>query len=103
MHDEQRSGIRASTRDVDEVNGDTPDPRHELGQRVQRGFVPPPVVAVAPVVDERSQIGQARAESPLEAMNLVGPSYPRQALAQVGEDGGVYRVENGATAAMDLW
>jgi hypothetical protein len=35
-------------------------------------------------------------------MNLVGPSYPREALAQVGEDGGVYRDRERRNGGMDL-
>src|SRR5262245_7640761 len=57
MRHDQRQGVGMPRANVDEVDVDAVDSGLELRQRVQPGFSLSPVVAAAPVLDQRLQLG----------------------------------------------
>ena len=68
---------------VDEVEIDATDRHLELTKGIQLRFVPPPVVAVAPVGAEMLQVGGIGAVVPRCARNPVWPTRARQPIAKI--------------------
>ena len=56
MRHDQRQGVRMTRADVNEVDVDAVDRRHELRQGVELGLGLSPVVAGAPILDERLEL-----------------------------------------------
>ena len=71
--------------DVDEVNVDAVDRRHELRQGVELRFGLPPVVVRAPVAHELLQLRELHALRLVGDGLLVGPARRRNAPAKIDE------------------
>src|SRR5947199_9796284 len=71
--------------DMDEVNVEPVDLRHELRQGIQLRLRLPPVVARPPVAYERLDLRQLRALGPIRDRLPVGPPRSHDALAEVEE------------------
>jgi hypothetical protein len=80
---EQRQGVLVGRADVGELDVEPVDLGDELGQCVQRGFGLAPVVAAAPVLDERAELGQLDPLGPVVDRLPVRPPRGRDAPAQV--------------------
>jgi len=79
--------VMTSGKLVDQVDLQASDLGAELLELVQAGLVRAPVVAIAPVGDELSYVGEVRAVSPSRARHLVRKARARQPLPQIGEVG----------------
>ena len=86
--------------DVDEVNVDPVDRRHELRQGIELRLRLAPVVAAAPVPNQLLQLGQLRALRLIGDGFLVGPSRGSNAPAEVVERGLRYLHFEGADGAI---
>ena len=71
--------------DVDEVDVEPVDLRHELREGVQLCLTLPPVVVGAPVADELLELRQLHALRPVGDRFLVRPAGRRDASAEVDE------------------
>src|SRR5262249_19041044 len=87
VREQERHWTRTDAGLVDEVQVDAADRRGELAPSVELGLLGAPVVAVAPVGDERFHVGEVGAVPPRLAGNLVRPAHPGGAVAQIFEDG----------------
>ena len=87
VREQQRHRARPHPGLVDEVQVDAAQRHGELPARVELHLLRAPVVAVAPVADERLHVGEVGAVAPRLAGDLVGPAHARQARAQVVEHG----------------
>ena len=85
VRDDQRQRVRVAGADVDEVDVDAVDVRHELREGVQLRLGLAPVVVRAPVADELLELRQLRALRLIGDRFLVGPAGRREAPAEVGE------------------
>ena len=85
VQEEQRQRGRADAGLMDEVQLDPRQGHRELLEGIEASLVHAPIVLVAPVLDELSQIRQVRAILPASAGNLVGPADAVQPLAQVSK------------------
>ena len=85
MRDDQRQRIRMLRADVDEVNVDAVDRRHELRQGIELRLRLAPVVAAAPVPNELLELRQLRALRLIGDGLLVGPARRRDAPAEIDE------------------
>jgi len=86
VREEERHGIRARARLVDEVEVDARERDREVAERIERGLVDPPVVARPPVLAQLAQVREIRPVLPARAGRLVRPPRPREPLAKVGQD-----------------
>jgi hypothetical protein len=61
------------------------DRRGELVELVQPPFLGAPVEPVAPVLDQRLQVGRVGAVVPADVLQLIGEACPREPLFQVAQ------------------
>ena len=87
VEQQQRQRIRVRRALVDEVDVEAVDVRRELVETVQPRFLRPPVEAVAPVLDQLPQIGQAGAVVPVGILQLVRKADRVEPRLQVVEHG----------------
>ena len=80
MRHDQRQGVRDARADVDEVDVHAVDRRHELRQGVELGFGLSPVVAGAPILDERLELRELYALRLVIDRLPVGPARVRDAI-----------------------
>jgi hypothetical protein len=71
--------------DVNEVNVDAVDPGYELRQSIELGFRLAPVVAGAPMLDERLELRELDALRLVSNRLLVGPPCRRDPAAEIIE------------------
>ena len=83
MRHDQRQGIRMPRADVNEVDIDAVDRCHELRQRVELGLRLSPVVAGAPILDERLELRELYALRLVIDRLLVGPARCGDTLAKI--------------------
>src|SRR5580698_9959003 len=62
------------------------DPGAEVGEGVQPRFLTPPVVALAPVLDQRAEVVDGDSVLPPRSFNLVREARPFQAIPEITED-----------------
>ena len=84
---ESSSGIASGLRDGSWMKCRSMPPIGSVNWRkaVELGFPGAPVEAVAPVVEQRLEIGEARAGGPGLERRLVGKARARETLAQIGD------------------
>jgi hypothetical protein len=78
--------LRPLARLVDVVQVDAGERHGELTEGVEPGLVGAPVEALAPIVEQLAQVGDAGPGGPRGAGRLVGQPRAREALAQVVQD-----------------
>src|SRR5262249_22966972 len=87
VREQQRDGLWADTGLVDEVHVDAAQRHRELSPRVELSFPCAPIVAVAPVGDERFHVREVRAVAPRLSRDLVRPPHAIETRAEVIEHG----------------
>ena len=85
MGDEERQRRWPVAPRVDEVDAETVHAGPEVGERVHRALLTPPVESRAPVLDDVPEVGEAGAVVPAGALDLVRPARAAEALPQVVE------------------
>ena len=85
MRHDQRHGVRMTRAHMNEVDVHAVDRRHELRQGVELGFGLSPVVAGAPMLDERLELRELYALRLVIDRLPVGPARVRDAAAEVLE------------------
>jgi hypothetical protein len=86
VHEQEREGVGADARLVDEVQVDPLELDPVLVEGVELRFLRPPVEPVAPVLDEALHVGEIGAQAPVGAGHLVGKAGAREALPEILED-----------------
>ena len=87
MHQQQRTGVRALARHVQEMHIDVVQRRLELWKRIEPRLLGTPVERGAPVLDQSTQVVDVRAIGPGLARRLIGEPRARKTLAQIGDRG----------------
>ena len=72
---------------MDEVDGQAVERRAELRDSAQRRLAAPPVVARAPIIDQRTHLRERHVLRPIIDRLALGPARVRQPLFQVVERG----------------
>ena len=85
MGEEQRKGALVGRPGMDEVDRLPVDPGTEVGEAVEAGLLPTPVVGVQPVLDQFAQVGDRDAGVPLGPRDLVREAGTAEAAVQVLE------------------
>src|SRR5205823_12330715 len=85
VREEERQGLSAHARLVDEVKLDPADLDGELAKAVQPGLVHAPLVLRPPVLDQLPHVSEARAVAPAGLRRLVGPADALEPGAEVRE------------------
>jgi hypothetical protein len=85
VRDDQRERILVARTNMDEVNVDAVDGRHELRQCIQPRFHLAPVVAAAPVPNQLLQLGQLHALRLIGNGFFIGPSRGGEPPAEIDQ------------------
>ena len=88
VHEEERDGVGVRGPGVQQVDPLPVDLGHELRHLVQARLGRPPVVPVAPVLEQRDEVAALGALLPADPRDLVRQAGPVEPLVQVVEDGG---------------
>src|SRR5262249_1551473 len=80
----QRMVARAAF--MNEMHAKAVHVRAEVREPVHGVFLPPPVKAIGPMIDERTQLVSVHAKGPA-VRDLIGPPSPAQAILKVAQHG----------------
>jgi hypothetical protein len=85
MRHDQRQRVLVTRPDVDEVDVEPVEVRHELRQGIQPRLELPPVIAAAPVAHEFLDLGQLGTLGLVSDGLLIGPARRSDAPPQIGQ------------------